>query len=371
MKRRRGTRSIPIPRGARTRCAPPSAGGTTVGAGAVIIGKTATSEFGYRAQTRSLLHGVTRHPANPMLTPGGSSGGAAASVAAGVTPIALATDGGGSIRIPAALTGLVGVKANFGRIPVWPASATPAIAHVGPIARTVDDAALLLAVCAGEDRRDPFSLLPPLSAEPDPSAVRRLRIAFSPTLGYAAVDPEVAEIVSAAVGKLAYVLPDIETVQAVCEDEGDVLAAVFIGGLSARLADAVDTSPDLVDPPLLEAIRAFRAGSAGDYVRLLGRWSEHRTRLYRFFEGYDLLLTPTTPCAAWSAELGAPPGHDAPLRWSSFTYPFNLTGQPAATIPCGSTREGLPVGLQLVAPLAQEPRLLAALRLASAALAPG
>lgn len=306
-----------------------------------------------------------------MLTPGGSSGGAAASVAAGVTPIALATDGGGSIRIPAALTGLVGVKANFGRIPVWPASATPAIAHVGPIARTVDDAALLLAVCAGEDRRDPFSLLPPLSAEPDPSAVRRLRIAFSPTLGYAAVDPEVAEIVSAAVGKLAYVLPDIETVQAVCEDEGDVLAAVFIGGLSARLADAVDTSPDLVDPPLLEAIRAFRAGSAGDYVRLLGRWSEHRTRLYRFFEGYDLLLTPTTPCAAWSAELGAPPGHDAPLRWSSFTYPFNLTGQPAATIPCGSTREGLPVGLQLVAPLAQEPRLLAALRLASAALAPG
>ena len=128
-------------------------------AGAIILGKTATPEYGYRGITKSLVHGVTRNPWNLALTPGGSSGGAVASVAAGVTPIAIGTDGGGSLRNPCALTGLVAIKANFARVPMWPAGVNPMLLHVGPIARSVADAALVHGVIAGPDRRDPFSLM--------------------------------------------------------------------------------------------------------------------------------------------------------------------------------------------------------------------
>jgi aspartyl-tRNA(Asn)/glutamyl-tRNA(Gln) amidotransferase subunit A len=158
-------------------------------AGAVILGKTTTPEYGWTGTTKSLVHGTTRNPWNTALTPGGSSGGAVASVAAGVTPIAIGTDGGGSVRAPCSLTGLVGVKANFARVPVWPVSAVMMLAHVGPIARNVADAVLVLRVIAGPDRRDPFSLMEPIGLEPDPETVRRLRVAFSPTLGFAKVEP--------------------------------------------------------------------------------------------------------------------------------------------------------------------------------------
>ena len=336
-------------------------------AGAIILGKTTTSEFGYRGYTKSLAHGNTGNPWNLGRTPGGSSGGAVASVAAGVTPIALGTDGGGSIRAPCSLTGLVGIKANAGRIPVWPASATPTLAHVGPIARTVEDAALLLRVCAGPDPRDPFSLMKPIGAEPAPDRVRELRVAFSPTLGYAKVDEPVARAVAAAVRRLASVFPRIDLVEQVCEQEGDILAAEFIGGCSARLGDTVDSEPDLIDPPLLAAIRDFRTTGTDHYTRLLRRRLAHRERLRMFFETHDLLLTPTTPCTAWNIDAGVPPGHERGV-WSYFTYPFNLSGQPAASIPCGSSPDGLPVGLQVVAPLCDEAMLLAALRAAEAAL---
>src|SRR5262249_48635320 len=160
-----------------------------------------------RGYTRSLVHGNSTNPWNLRRTPGGSSGGAVASVAAGVSPIALGTDGGGSIRAPSSLTGAIGIKANFARIPVWPASATPTLAHVGPMARTLEDAATVLAVCAGADPRDAFSLLPPIGDTPEPDAVRRLRVAFSPTLGYARVEAEVAATVAAAVDRLQSAFP--------------------------------------------------------------------------------------------------------------------------------------------------------------------
>jgi len=165
------------------------------GAGAIILGKTATPEFGYQGQTTSLVHGVTRNPWNTVLTPGGSSGGAVASVAAGVTPIALGTDGGGSLRNPAALTGLVAIKANFGRVPVWPAAVNPLLLYVGPIARNVADAVLMLNVIAGSDHRDPFSLIQPIGREPDQRSIRELRVAFSPTIGYSKVDEPVERTV--------------------------------------------------------------------------------------------------------------------------------------------------------------------------------
>jgi aspartyl-tRNA(Asn)/glutamyl-tRNA(Gln) amidotransferase subunit A len=318
-------------------------------AGAIVIGKTTTSEFGYRGYTKSLVHGNTRNIWDLGRTPGGSSGGAVSSVAAGVTPLALGTDGGGSIRAPASFTGLVGIKAQFGRVPVFPASATPTLAHVGPFGRSVADAALCLGVIAGADLRDHSSLLPPLTDTLGSARIDGLKVAFSPTLGYGRVDSEVAAIVAAAVRAIGPALGGVEDVAEVCPDPAGILATEFIAGCSARIGDNVDRAPQLIDPPLFGAIKALRARSAGEYARVLRLRLDHRETMRRFFERYDVLLTPTTPVTAWPIEHeGVPPGHEDATVWSYFTYPFNLSGQPACSVPCGFTENGLPVGLQLV-----------------------
>lgn len=334
-------------------------------AGAIILGKTATSEFGYQAITTSLIQGDTRNPWNLALTPGGSSGGAAASVAAGVTPIALGSDAGGSIRAPCSLTGLVGIKANFGRVAVWPPSAVATLSHVGPLARNVADAALLLGAVAGPDLRDPFSLLEPMGREPDAEQVRTLRVAYSPTLGFPRVDPPVESVVSAALNRLRSIFPNLERVSEVCPDPSDFHRAIFLGGISARLGDLVATSPELIDPPLLALVRQFREMGADTYTRLLRRQVAFRDTLRAFFEGYDLLLTPTMPCVAWELGRPSPPGYE---NFLFFNRPFNHSGQPAASLPCGLTDDNLPVGLQVVAPLGEDARLIAALRVIEAAL---
>jgi aspartyl-tRNA(Asn)/glutamyl-tRNA(Gln) amidotransferase subunit A len=334
-------------------------------AGAIILGKTATPEFGYQLITKSRLHGITRNPWNLALTPGGSSGGAVASVAGCVTPIALGTDGGGSIREPCSLIGLIGIKANFSRIPVWPASANPTLLHVGPIARSVADAALVLGVVAGPDRRDPFSLMEPIGREPDQRTVRTLRIAYLPTLGFAKVDGPVERVVAAAIDRLRPVFPSLENVTEVCPDATNIHRAMFLGGISARLGDLVSTSPDLLDPPLVAAVKRFREMSVDTYSRFACNQVEFRETLRRFFERYDLLLTPTLECVAWDVEQPMPPGHE---NIGYFLRPFNLTGQPAASIPCGLTPDNLPVGLQVVAPLGGEATLISALRVIEATL---
>jgi aspartyl-tRNA(Asn)/glutamyl-tRNA(Gln) amidotransferase subunit A len=334
-------------------------------AGAIILGKTATPEFGYRAYTKSLLHGVTHNPWNLALTPGGSSGGAVASVAAGVTPIALGTDGGGSVRVPCSLTGLVGIKPNFARVPNWPAGVNPMLLHIGQIARSVGDAALVLAIVAGPDQRDPYSLMEPIGREPEPQTVRALRIAFSPRLGYGKVDAPVERVVAAAIDRLRPIFPSLDSVAAVGPDPTDIHRAQFLGGLSARLGDLVTTAPDLIDPPLLAAVKRFREMSVDTYTRLMRRQGEYRETLRQFFERYDLLLTPTVPCVAWDINEAAPPGH---ANVGYFCQPFNLTGQPAASIPCGLTPDNLPVGLQVVAPLGGEATLISALRVLEATL---
>ena len=338
-------------------------------AGAVILGKTTTSEFGYRGYTESLVHGLTRNPWNTGRTPGGSSGGAVASVAAGVTPLALATDGGGSIRSPCALTGLFGIKAQFGRVPIAPASATPTLAHVGPVGREVEDVAALLRVIAGPDGCDWTSLQPPLREETplDPDA---LRVAFSPTLGYARVDADVAAVVEQAVQHLAHRLPRLEHVETVCDDPAEILAVEFIAGVAGRLGRVVQDAPELVDPPLREAIRALAGRPLLDYAALLRRRVLFREVMRRFFADWDVLLTPTTPAAAWPLGQGVPPGHEGAAVWSYFTYPFNLTGQPAASLPCGFTETGLPVGLQIIVKPQREDLLVAFARFARDHLAP-
>lgn len=326
-------------------------------AGAIIIGKTATSEFGLRGYTESPVHGVTSNFWDLTRTPGGSSGGAVTSVAAGVTPIALGTDGGGSIRAPCSLTGLSGIKAQHGRVPIYPPSATPTLAHVGPIARCMTDAALVLSVIAGRDLRDHTSLLPdlgPVSAS-NPVDCSRLRVAYSPTLGYARVAPEIAGIVDTAVKHLQSLLPNVVQVDDVCPDPGEILATEFVGGCSARLGDLVDTVPEKIDPVVVQAIEDFRKLPATRLAAVQRQRLEHRKRLFDFFENYDVLLTPTTPTAAWHIGPGVPPGYEDVPVWVFFTYPFNLTGQPAASVPCGFTDDGLPVGLQIVVrPLEEE-----------------
>ena len=339
-------------------------------AGAIVIGKTATSEFGARGYTSSRLHGNTKNPWSLARTPGGSSGGAAASVAAGVTPFALGTDGGGSIRAPAAFTGLFGIKATFGRVPVWPASATPTLAHVGPLARTLGDAELLLEVISGEDPRDQFSYLPSLHRDLDQIEPSNLRVAFAPTMGYGKVDAPVASVVRKAVSNLGIVFPNIEQIETVCDEAADIFTTEFMAGCAARLG-ALAHSPDELDPVLRAGIERFRARPAQDIADALRYRYRIKEQIAALFQKYDVLITPTAPCVAWKAEEGVPPGHEHATAWSYFTYPFNLTGQPAGTLPCGLTADGMPVGLQIVTPLCREDRLLTVMKASETVISAG
>lgn len=332
-------------------------------AGACIIGKTTTTEFGCKAGGGdSPLSGITRNAWDPSKTTGGSSAGAATSVAAGVTPFALGTDGGGSIRIPASLCGVFGIKAQYGRVPVFPTSATPTLGHVGPISRTVRDAALLLGVVSGFDARDPASvseLVPDYLAACE-APVDGMRVAWSPTLGYARPTSEVLEITEGAVRVLEALGCSVELVEEVMDDPVELWNAEFYAGAGTRLKGALRDSRELLDPAVAEILEGALEGTITDYYEKVFARYELRENVRRFFERYDLLVTPTLPVAAFGAGMNVPP--ELPDRnlvsWVYYTYPFNLTGNPAASIPCGFTADGLPVGLQVVAGTNREVDLL-------------
>ncbi|TAM94513.1 MAG: amidase [Rhizobiaceae bacterium] len=330
-------------------------------AGAVILGKSTTSEFGCKAVGDSPLTGITRNPWNLEKTPGGSSCGSAAMVAAGLVPYALGTDGGGSIRIPAALTGLVGLKAQFGRVPVFPTSATPTLAHVGALTRTVGDAALVLDVIAGFDARDPFSVA---QSRPDSTAAAKaegkLRIAWSPDLGYGRVDAEILAICEDAVARMRMAGFDVTPADLSLEDPVGLWTSEFYAGVGTRLRQHITDAPGLLDPAVLELLKAaIGQDMRGYYENVFSRY-ELREKMRRFFEDYDLLLTPTLPVAAFDVGRNTPPGYEDrnAVSWVTFTYPFNLTGQPAASLPVGLTEAGLPVGLQAVARTNDEATIL-------------
>jgi aspartyl-tRNA(Asn)/glutamyl-tRNA(Gln) amidotransferase subunit A len=322
-------------------------------AGAILIGKTTTSEFGCKAVGDSPLTGITRNPWNLTKTPGGSSAGAAASVAAGITPFALATDGGGSIRIPCSFTGLAGIKGQFARVPVWPTAAAPTVSHVGPIARTVNDAALLFMAIAGYDPRDPFSVagpVPDLMQACDAGA-SGLRISYSPTLGYAWPEPEVAQIVAAAAEKFEELGCTVELVETVFEtDPLDLWTAEFYAGAGARMRHLVEHKRDLLDPAVADMLeRALQQDLLHYSAKVFARYAL-REKMRLLFERYDLLLSPVLPVTSLDVGKNVPdtmPDRD-PVSWVYYTYPFNLTGQPAATVCAGLASDGMPVGLQLV-----------------------
>ena len=323
-------------------------------AGGIMLGKTNTPTLGWVGVTDNLLFGVTRNPWSLAHTPGGSSGGAGAAVAAGLAPLAIGTDGGGSIRKPAAWCGIFGLKASWGRIPVYPSSAAWSLSHAGPMTRTVKDAALMMNVCAGPDERDQYSL-PPAGVDYVKALkgnLKGLRVAWSDTLGTApAVDPEVRETTAKAARAFRELGCRVESVNPTWPSPYDCWRTIFLGGIGARLAPYLDRR-DEIDPGLLPIVEEAAKLPPTKYVQAwfdrLAWWQHARA----FFERYDLLLTPTVACPPlrigefYPAEIGGVPvGRDAA---SVFTYIFNMTGQPAATVPCGFTKAGLPVGLQII-----------------------
>ena len=334
--------------------------------GAVLLGKNTTPEFGWKGVTDSPLTGITRNPWNPAKTPGGSSGGGAAAVAAGMGPLTIGTDGGGSIRIPCAFTGLFGLKPSFGRVPAWPLSPFGTVAHLGPMTRTVGDAALLLNVIAQPDARDWYAL--PYDGHDYRGAldagVRGWRIGYSADLGHADVDPEIAAIVARAARRFEELGAHVEDVALDFSKIEDVFRRHWFTGAANLLRGFSPAQKALMDPGLVGvAEQGARIGML-DLLDAAQRRAVLGAQMNLFHESYDLLLTPSLPLAAFDAgrEVADVIKEKHWTDWTPFTYPFNLTQQPAASIPCGMTRDGLPVGLQIVGPRYADARVLQASR---------
>jgi aspartyl-tRNA(Asn)/glutamyl-tRNA(Gln) amidotransferase subunit A len=331
--------------------------------GGVIVGKTTTPELGWKGLTDGPLTGITRNPWDTSRTPGGSSGGAAAAVALGMAPLALGTDGGGSVRIPAAFTGVFAHKPTYGRVPHFPASPFGTLAHVGPITWSVEDAELLLDVISGPDSRD-WSALPPVTSHAPVTDVRDLRIAFSPTLGFASVDPEVAALVEKAVAVFTDLGARVEMVDPGFADPVEAFHVLWFAGAAKSIEALTAEQRAELDPGLLEICEQGERHSALDYLTATACRMELGRLMGWFHEDYDLLLTPALPIPAFEAGREVPAGSAEPrwTSWTPFTYPFNMTQQPAAGVPCGFTAAGLPVGLQVVGPRHADARVLAACR---------
>lgn len=323
--------------------------------GAIILGKTNLSELGHKALTDNPLFGVTRNPWDLTRTPGGSSGGAAAAVASGLGPVALGTDGGGSVRIPAAFCGLVGVKPSFGRVPQTPGF--PGWEHVGaigPLTRTVRDAAAVLDVIAGGDDRDRHSL--PREAgtylEACDESIRGLHVAWTPDLGYAAVDERVLEICGDAAAEFEELGCHVEVVNPGWESPEEAFATIVSAQFYAAWGDTLPAREADLDASLVRFIRRGGAVSARDYLTAMAKVNAYWQEVHVFLARFDLLLTPTTAVPPFPLGAGVPreiAGQEVSrLGWMPFTYPFNLTGQPAASVPAGWTEDGVPVGLQIV-----------------------
>jgi aspartyl-tRNA(Asn)/glutamyl-tRNA(Gln) amidotransferase subunit A len=334
--------------------------------GAVILGKTTTPEFGWKGVTDGPLTGITRNPWNPKMTPGGSSGGSAAAVSAGLGPLAIGTDGGGSIRIPCGFTGLFGLKPSFGRVPAWPLSPMGTVAHVGPMTRTVEDAALLMNVISLPDDRDWHAL--PYDARDYriglEEGIKGLRIAFSEDLGYAKVDGEIAAIVKNAIKKLKDLGAHVEAKDPGFEDVGPLFASHWFPGAAMIVRNTLAPKRKLMDKGLLETAKLGEKYTTAQYLDGMQKRGALGLHMNRFHEKYDLLVTPTLPLAAFQAglEMANLMKQKRWTDWTPFTYPFNLTQQPAATVPCGLTKKGLPVGLQIVGPRYADALVLRAAR---------
>jgi len=326
-------------------------------AGAVIVGMTNSPEFGYRATTDNPVFGETRNPWSLEHTPGGSTGGGAAAVAAGMGQLTLGTDAGGSIRIPASCCGIFGFKPTLGRVPAAPVyGGLETLAHTGPMTRTVRDAALAMSVIAGPDPRDIGSLPNDGTdwlAAPD-GGIAALRVAWTPDWGYAPVDPDVLNITESAVRRLSASGASIDVASPRFKDPSEPFNTLFPAFVAARLEGYLAEWRTRMDPGLVKYIEMGRRPSAVEFVQA-GNVRRTLNDAFRdFFRTYDLLLTPTL--AAPPLSLGRHFYEEiagkrvGPTGWLAFTFPINMVGYPAATVPAGWTAAGLPVGLQIIGP---------------------
>ena len=325
--------------------------------GAVMLGKTTTPEFGWKGVTDSPLTGVTRNPWNLERTPGGSSGGAAAAAAAGMGALHVGTDAGGSVRIPAGFTGIVGLKPTYGRVPAWPRSPFGTLAHIGPMTRSVMDAALMLTVMAEPDHRDTHALPPTdldycLGLE---AGFEGLRVAVSRNLGGHRVHPEIARLFDEALKTVADLGVVMEEAEPDLSASHDIFRIHWHAGAAKVLRAFTEEQRAEMDAGLVEVAEGAAEITLADYLDAMMARDALAEAAAEFFTRYDLLLTPTLPLPAFGTGQLMPqdmeteahgPG-DWPM-WTAFSYPFNLTQQPALTVPCGLTDEGLPAGLQIV-----------------------
>jgi aspartyl-tRNA(Asn)/glutamyl-tRNA(Gln) amidotransferase subunit A len=334
---------------------------------AVLLGKTCTPEFGCKCVTDSPLTGITRNPWDPSRTPGGSSGGTAAAVAAGMGPLSVGTDGAGSVRVPASFCGNVGLKPSFGRVPAYPLSPFGTVAHLGPHAMSVTDVALALSVFSEPDPRDWHSL----PYEPRDytvglnDGVRGWKVAYSPRLGFASnIDPEVAAAVEAAALTFQDLGAHVEQIDPGFDDPIEIAAALWFAGSMTVFRGLTEAQRLQVDP--MFAWQAEQGGrlSALDLQRFNLRRGELGTLMRQFHQHYEILLTPTVAVTALEAKATGqwPLSLEAFLGFTPFSYPFNLTQQPAITVPCGLSRQGLPIGLQIVGPMHADDTVLRAAR---------
>ncbi len=320
-------------------------------AGAVFFGKTTTPEFGWKPVTDSPLTGITRNPWDLARTPGGSSGGSAVAVLCGICPLAVGTDAGGSIRIPAAFSGVFGLKPTFGKVAMYPPSAFGDVSHGGPMTRTVADAALMLDAMKGPDPRDWFSLPDDGIAYRErvrEGSLRGKRVALSPTLGYHEPAPAVRAAVEGAARVFAELGAIVEPADPFAESPWPIFQVLAGVGMWSLLRAMPPEKVPLMDPGLVALCRSGEAITQVQFADAISRRIALGVALNRFFERYDLILSPTMPITAAFAE---PRGDGSPdatnwADWLTYTWAFNLTKNPSASIPCGESA-GLPIGLMV------------------------
>jgi aspartyl-tRNA(Asn)/glutamyl-tRNA(Gln) amidotransferase subunit A len=324
-------------------------------AGTVFLGKTTTPEFAWKGVTDSIVQGVTGNPWGAGLTSGGSSGGSATAVGLGMGTWSIGTDGGGSVRIPASFTGTVALKPTYGLVPMYPSSPYGTLAHAGPHARTVADAAMMLDILAVPDWRDWSALPMPARSFLDDleGGVSGMRIALSLDLGFGQNDPEVEAAVRTAADQLAAAGAEVEEVALDLTDPVDAFHVLWFTGAAKVLEAYGPDALERVDPGLAAAIRAYGlAPTASDYLDAMAVRMDLGRRFALLHETYEVLLTPTMPITAFPAGQPSPDGWPSDLwtSWTPYTYLFNMTQQPALSVPCGLTADRRPVGLQVVGP---------------------